>query len=53
MKLYIRGGDAGQLFQSECKECKVYFDWKDLVVHLSIPAFLSALKNRSKKVDGG
>ena len=32
MKLYIRGGDAGKLFQSTCKECKVFFDWNQLVV---------------------
>ena len=32
MKIYIRGGDAGEMFMSECKECKYTFKWKELVV---------------------
>ena len=29
---YIHGGGAGKMFKSECKECKIFFNWDDLVV---------------------
>ena len=32
MKIYIRGGSAGEMFMSECKECSTILTWNKLVV---------------------